>query len=393
MENLEQIVKLEKSNIIDTYNRTMVIAKGKGSFVWDGEGKQYLDFTSGISVCSLGHCHPRITEVIAKQAGKLVHCSNYYINEHTPKLAQMLGERSFNGKFFFGNSGAEANEGMIKVARKWGSMNGGRYEIICMDNSFHGRTLATLAATGRAKYREGFGPDMQGFVFANFNDLQSVEKLINDKTVAILLEPVQGEGGVIPATKEFMLGLRKLCDTHNLLLLADEIQCGMARTGTYFAYQRHGVAPDAMTIAKAIANGLPMGCFQVAPKLADVLKPGNHGTTFGGNPLISAVGVEVLNIIRDEQVIDNVREQSHALFSELNKIKDAKDYIKDVRGAGLMIGVELDTKERLTKIVTDCKSKGLLVLTAGETVLRLMPPLNIESQHVAQALQILSEVL
>jgi acetylornithine/N-succinyldiaminopimelate aminotransferase len=331
--------------------------------------------------------------VIARQAGKLVHCSNYYINEHTPKLAQMLGERSFNGKFFFGNSGAEANEGMIKIARKWGFMNGGRHEIICMDNSFHGRTLATLAATGRAKYREGFGPDMQGFVFANFNDLQSVEKLINEKTVAILLEPVQGEGGVIPATKEFMLGLRKLCDTHNLLLLADEIQCGMARTGTYFAYQRHGVAPDAMTIAKAIANGLPMGCFQVAPKLADVLKPGNHGTTFGGNPLISAVGVEVLNIIRDEQVIDNVREQSHALFSELNKIKNTKDYIKDVRGAGLMIGVELDTKERLTKIVTDCKSKGLLVLMAGETVLRLMPPLNIEPQHVAQALQILSEVL
>ena len=282
---------------------------------------------------------------------------------------------------------------MIKFARKWGWLNGGRNEIICMDNSFHGRTLGTLAATGRAKYREGFGPDMQGFSFAKLNDLESVKQLVTDKTVAVMLEPVQGEGGVLPVTRDFIIGVRKLCDEKNLLLLLDEVQCGMGRTGTYFTYERFGVKPDAMSIAKAIANGLPMGVFEVRQEYADVLQPGNHGTTFGGNPLISAVASEVFDIMRDEAVIDNVRMQSWRFFNGLNELRKKHDFVNDVRGYGLMIGVELDTKERLAKVTAACKTKGLLVLTAGETVLRLMPPLNVTAEQIDAGLEIIAASL
>ena len=389
----ETLLNLEKTHVLHTYNRNMVVTRGEGPYIWDGEGNKYLDFTSGISVCNLGHCHPRLTKVIAEQAAKLVHCSNYYINEYTPVLAQKIAEHSFGGRCFFGNSGAEANEGMIKFARKWGWLNGGRNEIICMDNSFHGRTLGTLAATGRTKYREGFGPDMQGFSFANLNDLDSVKKLITDKTVAVMLEPVQGEGGVLPVTRDFICGVRKLCDENNLLLLLDEVQCGMARTGTYFAYERFGVKPDAMTIAKAIANGLPMGVFEVRQEYGDVLQPGNHGTTFGGNPLISAVACEVFNIMQEENIIDNVRNQSWRFFNELNGLQKKYDFVRDVRGYGLMIGVEMDTKERLSKVTAACKAKGLLVLTAGESVLRLMPPLNITADKIDAGLEIIAASL
>ena len=389
----ESLLNLEKAHVLHTYNRNMVVTRGEGSYIWDGDGKKYLDFTSGISVCNLGHCHPRLTKVIAEQATKLVHCSNYYINEYTPVLAQKIAEHSFGGRCFFGNSGAEANEGMIKFARKWGWLNGGRNEIICMDNSFHGRTLGTLAATGRTKYREGFGPDMQGFSFANLNDLDSVKKLVTDKTVAVMLEPVQGEGGVLPVTRDFIVGLRKLCDENNLLLLLDEVQCGMGRTGTYFAYERFGVKPDAMTIAKAIANGLPMGVFEVRQEYGDVLQPGNHGTTFGGNPLISAVACEVFDIMRDENIIDNVRTQSWCFFNALKDLQKKHDFVRDVRGYGLMIGVEMDTKERLAKVTAACKDKGLLVLTAGESVLRLMPPLNVTADRIADALDVIGASL
>ena len=262
-----------------------------------------------------------------------------------------------------------------------------------MDNSFHGRTLGTLAATGRAKYREGFGPDMQGFSFAKLNDLESVKQLVTDKTVAVMLEPVQGEGGVLPVTRDFIIGVRKLCDEKNLLLLLDEVQCGMGRTGTYFTYERFGVKPDAMSIAKAIANGLPMGVFEVRQEYADVLQPGNHGTTFGGNPLISAVASEVFDIMRDEAVIDNVRMQSWRFFNGLNELRKKHDFVNDVRGYGLMIGVELDTKERLAKVTAACKTKGLLVLTAGETVLRLMPPLNVTAEQIDAGLEIIAASL
>ena len=391
---MSELMNIDQTYIANTYARFPVeIASGKGSLLYSPEGKRYIDMGSGIGVTAFGSGDETWKEAVIAQLGKVQHTSNLYYTEPCARLAKLLCQRTGMKKVFFGNSGAEANEGMIKFARKWGWLNGGRNEIICMDNSFHGRTLGTLAATGRTKYREGFGPDVQGFSFANLNDLDSVKKLITDKTVAVMLEPVQGEGGVLPVTRDFIVGLRKLCDENNLLLLLDEVQCGMGRTGTYFAYERFGVKPDAMTIAKAIANGLPMGVFEVRQEYGDVLQPGNHGTTFGGNPLISAVACEVFDIMRDENIIENVRTQSWGFFNELNGLKKQHDFVRDVRGYGLMVGVELDTKERLSKVTAACKTKGLLVLTAGETVLRLMPPLNITAAHLDEGLEIIKASL
>lgn len=388
---MSKLIELENEYVLHTYNRNLVIVRGQGSFVWDETGKKYLDFTSGISVCSLGHCHPRVTAAITAQAGKLVHCSNYFINEHAPIFAQMLSERSFDGRCFFGNSGAEANEGLIKFARKWGSMNGGRQEIIAMDNSFHGRTLGTLAATGRAKYREGFGPDVPGFSFATFNDLASVERLLTPNTCAVMLETIQGEGGVIPAKPEFLKGLREFCNQHKLLLLSDEIQCGMARSGKWFAYQNYGITPDAMTCAKAIASGVPMGVFQIRREYEDVFAPGMHGTTFGGNPLATAAAVATLQTMEEEKVLDNVAAISKIAMQALNELKARYEFVKDVRGMGLMLGVELTDKETLGKITAYCREHSLLVLTAGETVLRLLPPLNIAEADMRDGLAIIAD--
>jgi acetylornithine/succinyldiaminopimelate/putrescine aminotransferase len=252
------LMSLQGNYVLGTYAPDLMLVKGDGARVWDIDGKEYLDFAAGISVCNLGHCHPKVTAAIREQAGKLVHVSNLYYNENQPQLAARIAETSFGGRVFFANSGAEANEGLIKFARRWGS-DSGRYEIICMNDSFHGRTLATLAATGRAKYRKGFAPDMEGFVFADFNDLESVRAKIGPKTVAVLCEPIQGEGGILPATAEFLEGLRQLCDEQDLLLLFDEVQCGMGRTGHMFAYQSYGVVPDGMSMAKALGNGFPIG--------------------------------------------------------------------------------------------------------------------------------------
>lgn len=390
---MSTLLELEQAHLLHTYNRSLAIVRGQGSYVWDLNGKQYLDFTSGISVCNLGHCHPAVTEAITRQASRLVHCSNYFINEHTPLLAQTLAELGIGGRSFFANSGAEANEGMIKFARRWGSQNGGRSHIVCMNNSFHGRTLGTLAATGRTKYREGFGPDLPGFSFATFNDLASVRDAITPQTVAVMLETVQGEGGVIPASREFLTGLRQLCDERQLLLLADEIQCGMGRTGTWFAFQRYGVRPDAMTIAKAIANGVPMGVFQIRADYADVFAPGTHGTTFGGNPLASAAARATIDTIIRERLIDHARDMGRLLLTELNALAHKHDFIRQIRGLGLMLGLQLASPEMLPKVTAACRERGLLVLTAGEDVIRLMPPLNLTADQLAQGTDILSRAL
>ena len=282
---------------------------------------------------------------------------------------------------------------MIKFARRWGSQNGGRSHIVCMNNSFHGRTLGTLAATGRTKYREGFGPDLPGFSFATFNDLASVRDAITPQTVAVMLETVQGEGGVIPASREFLTGLRQLCDERHLLLLADEIQCGMGRTGTWFAFQRYGVRPDAMTIAKAIANGVPMGVFQIRADYADVFAPGTHGTTFGGNPLASAAARATIDTIIRERLIDHARDMGRLLLTELNALANKHDFIRQIRGLGLMLGLQLASPEMLPKVTAACRERGLLVLTAGEDVIRLMPPLNLTADQLAQGTDILSRAL
>ena len=387
----EKTLDLHNKYVLGTYPPSdLVLQRGKMSWLWDADGNRFLDFTSGISVCNLGHCHPRITEAIQRQAATLVHISNLFVNARQPRLAELISTNSFGGKVFFCNSGAEANEGMIKFARRWGSSRG-RHEIITMDSSFHGRTLATLAATGRKKYRRGFQPDVEGFVHVPFNDLEAIEKNISEKTAAILVEPIQGEGGVIPATPEFMRGLRRICDKNDILMLLDEVQCGMGRTGEYFAYQRYGIEPDAMAMAKAIANGFPMGAFEVQQEYEDVLPPGTHATTFGGSPLACAAGIAVFETFADEDVLDNCQRMAAMVWEGLHEIAENTDIIREIRGMGLMIGIDIDGDAK--QVLRKARDQGLLVLTAGENVVRLLPPLTVQEDEVEQAVKILGQAL
>ena len=334
---------VEKFNryVMGTYAPGAMFVRGSGANLWDADDRRYLDFASGISVCNLGHCHPKVTAAVQKQAGELVHISNLYYNPVTPKLAEALIRKCFDGVVFFANSGAEANEGMIKFARKYGNATG-RNEIISMEDSFHGRTLASLAATGRAKYRKGFEPDMPGFKQVPFNNFEALKAAITDKTCAILLEPVQGEGGILPADVEYLKKVRALCDEKDILLLFDEVQCGMGRIGTLYAYQSFGVEPDALSMAKAIANGLPMGAFIVRRKHAGVLTPGTHASTFGGTPLVSAAALAVQEAIEEENILENCRAQGAYLMEKLGEITRDYPFVQGVRGKGLMIGIVLD---------------------------------------------------
>ena len=358
--------------ILPTYAPQKLFVRGEGVYLYDAEGRRFLDFGSGISVCNLGHCHPKVTAAIQKQAAELVHISNLYYNPVTSVLAQKLISKCFDGAVFFANSGAEANEGLIKLARKYGNRTG-RNEIIAMENSFHGRTLATLAATGRAKYRQGFEPDMPGFKHVPFNDFEALKAAVTDKTCAVMLEIVQGEGGVLPAETEYMKKVRALCDEKDILLLCDEVQCGMGRTGTLFGWQGTGVEPDAFSMAKALANGVPMGGFIVKRKFADVLTPGTHGSTFGGTPLASAAALAVQQVIEEENLLENCRTQGEYMMARLREITAPYSFVKEVRGRGLMIGVVLD--HAAGALSAKMLEKGLVTLTAGETVLRLLPPL------------------
>ena len=375
MENLyEATVERYRKYVMPTYAPKILFVRGEGARLWDADGREYLDFATGISVCNLGHCHPGVTAAVRKQAATLVHVSNLYMNEVMPRLAEKLIENCFDGVVFFANSGAEANEGMFKLARKIGNASG-RNEIISMDNSFHGRTLATLAATGRAKYRKGFEPDMPGFRQVPFNDIEALKNAVNDKTCAVVLEPVQGEGGILPADLEYLKQVRALCDEKGILLLFDEVQCGMGRIGTRFAWQSFGVEPDAFSMAKAIANGLPMGGFITKRKYADTLTPGTHASTFGGTALVSAAALAVQEAFDNEGVLENCREQGEYLRRQLGELGKKYPFVKGVRGMGLMIGVVLD-REAAT-LAGLCLKRNRVVLTAGETVLRLLPPLNL----------------
>jgi len=388
--NPSDIVALQKEYVLPTYAPEKLLVRGKGVHVWDGDGRRYLDFTSGISVCNLGHCHPAVTEAIQQQAATLVHVSNLFMNELQPQLAAAIARHSFNGRVFFGNSGAEANEGMIKFARKFGH-DRGRYEIICMEGSFHGRTLATLAATARAKYREGFEPNMPGFTFVPFNDVDKLAAAVTDKTVAILIEPVQGEGGVTPATHQFLATARALCDQHNLLLLFDEVQCGMARTGRMFAYQHHGIEPDAMSMAKALGNGYPIGAFTVQRKHEAVLGVGKHASTFGGTPLACAAALAVFTTMDSLDLLTHVQKLGERFRGGLVGLAGKYPVITDVRGLGLMLGVE--TSVPIAPAVTHAADHGLLVLSAGDNVLRLLPPLVVEEEDVDTAIHLLDQAL
>jgi len=387
---VNEILALQRDYVLGTYSPSILITRGAMAWVWDAAGSKYLDFSSGISVCNLGHCHPRVTEAIQRQAATLVHVSNLYFNENQPRLAALIARHSFGGRVFFCNSGAEANEGMIKLARKHGHGQG-RYQIVCMEESFHGRTLATLAATGRAKYRKGFQPDVQGFVHVPFNDLEAVRSAVHDQTAGVLIEPVQGEGGIRPCTREFLSGVRELCDERGLLLLFDEVQCGMGRTGAYFAHQHFGVTPDAMTLAKALANGFPIGALVVRQELKDVLPPGTHASTFGGNPLACAAGIAVFEAFEQDHILDHCRRLGTYLGDKLRALQRKHACIKEIRGLGLMLGIELG--QPVADLVVRAREKGLLILSAGETVLRLLPPLTIQEDEADLAVDILDQVL
>lgn len=394
MNNYEITAKGQKY-VMNTYGRLPIaMGRGKGAKVWDVDGKEYLDFVSGIAVNALGHAHPKIVNAIKEQAKKIIHCSNLYWIPTQVKLAQELVKNSVFDKVFFANSGAEANEGAIKLARKYSWLKNGkkeRYEIISMKHSFHGRTLATLAATGQTKYQKGFTPLPVGFKYVPFNDIEALEKAVSPKTCAIILEPIQGEGGVNVPDPKYLKVVRQLCDEKDLLLIFDEVQTGMGRTGTLFAYEQFKVEPDIMTLAKALAGGAPIGAMLAKDKVASAFKPGDHASTFGGNPLVTAAAVIVLEVFKEENILENVQKVGAYFKGELQKLQKKYSFIKEIRGLGLILGMALTVPGG--KIVNSCFEKGLLINCTNDMVLRFLPPLNITEREVDQAIKILDEVM
>ena len=388
----EEILALYKSKVMPTYSPSVVIASGKGVTVRDVDGRTYYDFTSGIGVNSVGYANKKVVKAIQEQAAALTHCSNLYANVPATLLASKLVEISgLGGKAFFCNSGAEANEAAIKLARKWGAANGGRYEVVTFRQGFHGRTLATVAATAQAWCQEGYDPLPVGFAYADYNDLESVKAAITDKTVAVMLEAVQGEGGVTPATEEFMKGVRALCDEKNLLMIVDEVQAGMGRTGTWFAWQGYDVKPDLFTCAKAIAGGLPMGALVSNAKLADTFGASAHASTFGGNPVAAAAALAVIEVIEEEKLLENATKVGGLFKEALQGFVDKYDKLLEVRGKGMMLGLVVDGEAK--DIVEALKGQGLLALTAGKNVVRFLPPLTLAEGDLEDAVDMISDAL
>jgi len=379
--------------VMGTYKRfPVVLTRGAGMAVWDCEGKEYLDFIGGIAVCSLGHSHPKVVEAIRSQAATLTHVSNLYHIPPQIELARLLVENSFADKVFFCNSGAEANEGAIKLARKYGcDVLGGKYEIITMENSFHGRTIATITATGQEKFRKGFEPLPDGFVYVPYNDLEAIEQAVNDKTCAVMLEPIQAEGGVRVPDNHYLQGVRKICNDRNLLMILDEVQVGMGRTGKLFAYEHDGVVPDIMSLAKALGNGFPVGAMLATDRVASAFAPGNHASTFGGNPLAMAAGKAAFEVLTQEGMIDRGARVGRYMMERLEELKSRHRCMLEVRGRGLIIGVELDREVAGT--VGRCLDAGVLIGSAGTHVLRFLPPLIVEEHHVDRLITTLDRVL
>ncbi|MFC4768300.1 aspartate aminotransferase family protein [Effusibacillus consociatus] len=382
------------NHVMQTYGRWPVsMAKGEGIWLYDSEGNKYLDFTAGIAVTALGHAHPEIAKVIAEQAATLLHCSNLYHIPNQIELAAKLVELSCFDKVFFSNSGAEAIEGAIKMARRWAYENYGpeKHEVITFEHSFHGRTLGALTATCQAKYQEGFGPLVPGFHYANPGNIESVKSLISEKTCAILLEPVQGEGGVRPFSKAFLQELRALCDENGFLLILDEVQTGVGRTGTFFAYEQFGIEPDILALAKGLANGVPIGAVLAKQHVADVMVPGTHASTFGGNPLATAAGLATVNLLLQEGIMDNVREMGGYLVGKLQQLVDKHPVAQEVRGMGLLVGLSLDRPAG--DVIKACMEKKLLLTVAGGNAVRFTPPLIVTKEQIDQAVSILDETL
>ena len=380
--------------LMQTYSRQPItIVRGRGSRVYDLEGREYIDFVGGIAVNILGHGHPDLVQTIQRQAVQLIHTSNLYYTEPQVKLAKMLVDYSFADRVFFCNSGAEANEAAIKLARRYGHEQHGpdRFEIITMKNSFHGRTLATLTATGQEKVQKGFEPLMPGFAYAPFNDFGAVESMVNERTAAILLEPIQAEGGVHVADRDYLRNLRDLCTQKDILLILDEIQTGMGRTGTFFAHEQLGVKPDIMTLAKGLAGGVPIGACLAKESVAAAFTPGSHASTFGGNPLACAAALTVCQVLLEGNVLDQARRLGEYLAKGLADCKDHHRIVKEVRGLGLLQGMELETDARV--VVADALVRGVLINAATERVLRFVPPLITTQEDIDKLLDVLSAIL
>ncbi len=393
MDNATPTMEMADKYMFQTYARfPLTLVKGKGCRVWDDTGKEYIDFVAGIAVCALGHSAPVVTQALKKQAETLVHVSNLYYTKPQIDLAKLLVENSFADRVFFCNSGAEANEAAIKLARRYANETAGKEKntIVSMTNSFHGRTMATLSATGQSKIQIGYDPLLKGFKFAPFNDLDALEKILDESVCAVIVEPIQGEGGVVCPSLNYMPGLKKLCHDREVLLIFDEVQVGLGRTGTLFAHEHFNVTPDIMTLAKALGNGLPIGAMLAVEKLAPAFGPGSHATTFGGTPLATAVSKSVLQSILEDGWLQNAKDMGNYMMEELGKLAEKYACIKEVRGKGLIIGVELNVPG--TPIVKACMEQGFLIICAHDTILRFLPPLIIGKKEIDQLIAALDGI-
>ena len=387
---------MEKADrfMFKTYKRfPITLVKGDGCIVWDEEGKEYLDFIGGIAVCALGHSSPIVSEAIYEQSKKLVHVSNLFYTQPQTDLAGILTENSFADRVFFCNSGAEANEAAIKLARRYSreQFGPGRNVIVTMDNSFHGRTMATLSATGQERIREGYDPILEGFKYVPFNSLGDLESVLDESVCAVMVEPIQGEGGVVVPDDDYLKGLRDICSTRDILLIFDEIQAGMGRTGRLFAYEHFGLTPDIITLAKALGNGLPIGAMMATEKLKDAFGPGSHATTFGGSPLITASALAVVKSLIHDGWIENARVIGDYFKDGLIRLQKKHSIIKEVRGLGLIIGLLLDRAGQ--DIVDACAKRGFLINCIQDKTLRFVPPLIIGKDEVDSLIECLDDVL
>jgi acetylornithine/N-succinyldiaminopimelate aminotransferase len=392
---MKEIINEAESVLLHTYNRYQIVFDhGEGLYLYDKEGKKYLDFMAGISVHAFGHCNKELKDAMKAQIDKMIHVSNYYYNEPAVEAAKKLVHATGLSKVFFTNSGAEAVEGAIKAARKYHYLKTGKAdgEIIAMEHSFHGRTMGSLSVTGNPHYREAFEPGIGNVKFAKMNDLESVKALVNEKTCAVIFETLQGEGGIYPATDEFIKGVRALCDEKDILLILDEIQCGMGRTGYMFFYQKFGIKPDIVTVAKALGCGVPIGAFVLNEKVSEnSLKAGDHGTTYGGNPFATAAANKVLELFDQTNIIKNVKEVGDYLYEKLEELKNLSDKIVDHRGIGLIQGLEFS--EPVGPIINKALENNLVLINAGSNIIRFVPPLIISKEDVDTMIKILSRCI
>lgn len=387
----ESIRELTTQHVMNTYKRFPVaLVRGQGCRVWDAEGNEYLDFLAGLAVNAVGHCHPRVVEAVQQQAARLFHVSNLYYIEPQAQLARLLTEISPMEKVFFCNSGAEANEAAIKLARLWGNKRG-RFRILTAHRSFHGRTLATITATGQPKYQKGFEPLPSGFDYVPLGDLKALEEAAGSDTCAVMLEVIQGEGGVHVADREYIQGVRRLCDERGMLLIIDEVQTGLGRTGKWFAFEHYEIVPDVVTLAKALGGGVPIGATLARGEAVEVLQPGTHASTFGGNPLACAAALATLQTLQSEGLIEKAATTGAYFCNQLERLARIYPGIREVRGKGLMLGVECEFE--IAPLLEYFRKRGVLVGMAGPTVLRFLPPLIIEKTHVDRVVEILADWL